>query len=1525
VVTYAVITTADAQDPQKGPTYSDPNVLGGAAAYFITPLRVVASISAEDGLANGTMFTTTYRYQSLRASTLGRGPQGFAKITVIDGRAVLNTNPLLHRITETNYFQYYPFTGLPGLVVHSIGHTDPAHPDVPVVLSTTATGYCDTTVANAAGDPRCLSQGGGTAPYPAGTSLFVYPLTVTDRTILYEGDVTDNHPTDSTTVTTEYRYDSAGNPIKTIVTAEMQDGACQDGIDCPTHQKKIENFYDGNGGDVSTADLQRLGKATLTVVTTQSLVPPGNPIVHTTGFRYFHAPVTISPQNEQPYEPIALLERVVEPNAGVPIEEHTAYSYDEFGNVVVTKDCASDFDSCHIGNALGPPDLPFRITSVSYDPAFFTPPAGARVTALSYGKGRFPVRTTNALGHVEYTAYDPVFGGLLQRTGPNGIHTCHVYDNFGRETTAIERCGSSQEQQSTITAYLAKTGDPAGAKVVIVTHDPAGVGTWSYNDAFGRTIVTRGRSFDGGFTETTKVYDQWARLAQESAPRIIGSDDPVFETVTTYDSTDRVTQVTRDLGVIDRSGTPKHSIETISYHGTLVHTDHNLDGEDLAHLFQRPRDETKGVLGKVVLVTDAKGAQISYTYDADGNLTDTFDGANTVHVEYDSRGRKLLTRDPDLGQWTYGYNGYGDLVSQTDAIGQEIDMTYDVLGRMTSKTDAAGTASWVYDVAPLGATGKLALGKLAATVSAPDQRLLGACAAPYGLPSDGNRAVRSYSYTDFAQLQDDTACTDGDTFTTTTSYDPLGRLSLIRYPEVNDSRLSLVYSYTRLGFLYFITDAADASLYWAGTARDARGQVTTEQTGNGVETRTTRAPATGWTLGSKSISHADSDNLIQGWSYTFDEVGNLRSRSRARVGGTSWGEVFTYDALDRLGTSDFAGGGSHFSESYSYDNFGNLLLKGDKVYTYGDCAAGPHAVCTVDGSAPYQYDGNGNLRTGGGRRLRYDTANKPLHIENDNSAVDFIYGSDRNRIVQIAGPLGGADDTRTVYVGLGATGKSMYERTTHAGTTEHTHFLYAGDVHGGGAFAVKVVRPQPAGTSTITTASYYHFDHLGSITAISDDAGRVVTPDWGGNAATVMSYDPWGARRDPVAGQPADPASFAPQPGHREYTGHEVIPDVGLVNMNGRVYDPVLGRFLTPDPNVQFVADLQSYNRYSYVHNNPLRYTDPTGYFSFGIGGVGGFLWSATMGLAVTAACASSAGAACVVGTIMLVAYSTSTMAMSGASFANIVESTALGMAAGMVGGVAGGALASGLGGGLGAQIVGGAVSGMVSNVLSTVVMHGSLGWRDLLLSAASGAVSAGVAAGMQGTNQVSEASAEEAQGGGGSGESAAEASSRDQAAGARRPPGVLVAGDDLSVLGKGNNPDGGVPDASIYGQSGNSANECDDLRDRITNRTDELTKRMVDLREDKLKLPPIGIKNHQDQFEWKQLNLRRMINSYNTMNCPDPLPEYAWSRATMAVPEPSRGPQFNMGNARPALVPVAVGITLIAILRWVAIVAPAL
>ena len=160
--------------------------------------------------------------------------------------------------------------------------------------------------------------------------------------------------------------------------------------------------------------------------------------------------------------------------------------------------------------------------------------------------------------------------------------------------------------------------------------------------------------------------------------------------------------------------------------------------------------------------------------------------------------------------------------------------------------------------------------------------------------------------------------------------------------------------------------------------------------------------------------------------------------------------------------------------------------------------------------------------------------------------------------------------------------------------TEHVQFIYAGSAHDGNAFALRVAREDDSSTAP-GDLKYYHFDHLGSVVAMSDGQGRVLGSEANADT-TMMSYDAWGARRG-AEGLPADPSAFNLQTGHREFTSHETIPIFRLVNMNGRVYSAALGRFLSPDPNVQFVGDLQSYNRYTYALNNPLRYTDPTGYF----------------------------------------------------------------------------------------------------------------------------------------------------------------------------------------------------------------------------------------------------------------------------------------------------------------------------------------
>lgn len=128
---------------------------------------------------------------------------------------------------------------------------------------------------------------------------------------------------------------------------------------------------------------------------------------------------------------------------------------------------------------------------------------------------------------------------------------------------------------------------------------------------------------------------------------------------------------------------------------------------------------------------------------------------------------------------------------------------------------------------------------------------------------------------------------------------------------------------------------------------------------------------------------------------------------------------------------------------------------------------------------------------------------------------------------------------------------------------------------------------------------YVSTDNLGSINIIANAQGNIVND---------LSYDAWGRRRNPYTWEQLTVAQTkALQPTlitDRGYTLHEHMDAFGLINMNGRAYDPLVGQFLSPDPFVQSATSSQSYNRYSYCWNNPLKFVDPSGYTSFYVDGM---------------------------------------------------------------------------------------------------------------------------------------------------------------------------------------------------------------------------------------------------------------------------------------------------------------------------------
>jgi len=237
----------------------------------------------------------------------------------------------------------------------------------------------------------------------------------------------------------------------------------------------------------------------------------------------------------------------------------------------------------------------------------------------------------------------------------------------------------------------------------------------------------------------------------------------------------------------------------------------------------------------------------------------------------------------------------------------------------------------------------------------------------------------------------------------------------------------------------------------------------------------------------------------------------------------------------------------------------------------------------------FNYDANGNMTSGMGRTLiKYTSYNMPLKIEGKGHATqsgsytyDYTYNADHERTKLVHSTLG-----TFIYLHPAGKGQLLYERETNASRIEHKYYINAG----GATVAVHYARENPTPTESATATRYFHNDHLGSVTFISNESGE---------QSDRLAYEPFGKRREPI-GTHDDNNNIFPLVTDRGFTSHEHLDEIALIHMNGRVYDPVLGRFVTADPFLQQPGNLQDYNRYSYVNNNPLMYTDPSGYLKLG-------------------------------------------------------------------------------------------------------------------------------------------------------------------------------------------------------------------------------------------------------------------------------------------------------------------------------------
>ncbi|MBI2849753.1 MAG: RHS repeat-associated core domain-containing protein [Chloroflexi bacterium] len=197
---------------------------------------------------------------------------------------------------------------------------------------------------------------------------------------------------------------------------------------------------------------------------------------------------------------------------------------------------------------------------------------------------------------------------------------------------------------------------------------------------------------------------------------------------------------------------------------------------------------------------------------------------------------------------------------------------------------------------------------------------------------------------------------------------------------------------------------------------------------------------------------------------------------------------------------------------------------------------------------------NGNMKVRGSANITWDAENRPISITTANGTTTFVYDGDGNRVKQIV------SGQATLYV------NKYYEKNLSTNVTTSYYYF------GGKLVAMK------QGSANVT---FVHQDSLGGTSVVSDSNGALVSG---------ISYSAFGERLQSQGQMPTD----------RLFTGQR-LDGTGLYYYGARYYDPAIGRFISPDTIVQNPGNPQGLNRYSYVVNNPLRYTDPTGHWIFGL------------------------------------------------------------------------------------------------------------------------------------------------------------------------------------------------------------------------------------------------------------------------------------------------------------------------------------
>ena len=876
----------------------------------------------------------------------------------------------------------------------------------------------------------------------------------------------------------------------------------------------------------------------------------------------------------------------------------TKYAYDQYGNLIKTTDALGNTSGCvydQMGRVLSQTDARGIRTEYTYD-----------------AEGRLLTEKTNDREiHYKYDAA----GRLIQKSDAAGIMTAYAYDAEGN-VTETDRAGQKELSSYDAAGQLLSVSDAVSANTVytydkngyVTSITENGLTTIYTNDTYGKML--KKQNPDGTVLQYTYTNDGLLSMVTDQD----GNTESYV-----YDKAGNLTGQTDALG--------NRITYAYDIHGRLIRqTDARGNSESYAY----------DAVGNCIKRTDAMGTVTEMTYDMAGRMTEqsvlTKAGKITNHYTYDAAGNILTTTDAEGSRTVYRYDDYGNCISKTDCMGNVTEYTYDALNRLTGTSDAAGKEAYTYDAQNNLIRHRTACG------SGQETEYL------YTYTQDGMlkeskdplQGISSIAYNRNRQIA---SVTDPLGNETAYQYDSAGRISRVRTAADTQTE----YTYNAQGLLASEktadtkTDYTYDALGRILTKEDALGRITYTYDANSNITKVTEQQNGRTTTIKRSfdaLNRVTSVTDVNGKtvSYSYDELGNRisltypggeivrysydkcgdlltvtepdgsvntytydkkgRCTGLKRADGTE--ESYSYDKADRLSaqTDKNADGTIRNSYTYTYDGAGNII----KIGGTADTAAG-HAVMT--------YDKDNRLATYNGEKVIYDERGNMLHGPLNGAMGDYTYDC-RNRLIETKA----ADGTVTAYT-YDAENTRLTEETEN---TRHTfvtdkettysqlltetisekHLLTYKETatitytYGNGLISDS--RKEAKGSDT--EKRYYHYNHIGSTTAITDaDGDLVYRIAYGTYGELTGIYDTDG---DPVEDKTAVIRSENLRFLYNGRYGVETGAN-GLYYMRARYYNPQIKRFINRDIIDGSITDSQSLNKYSYVQGNPISLVDPFG------------------------------------------------------------------------------------------------------------------------------------------------------------------------------------------------------------------------------------------------------------------------------------------------------------------------------------------